>query len=52
LTALTIVRRRRPRERAKRLVGVVALADLSRSEDEAAQGALKDIAEPSDKPRR
>jgi CBS-domain-containing membrane protein len=38
------VRRLPVLNRAKRLVGVVALADISRSEDEAAQGALKDIA--------
>ncbi len=46
------VRRLPVLNRAKRLVGVLSLADLGRSEDEAAQGALKDIAEPSDKPRR
>jgi hypothetical protein len=33
-------------------VALSALADLSRSEDEATQGALKDIAQPSGKPRR
>jgi len=46
------VRRLPVLNRAKRLVGVVALADLSRSEDEAAQGALKDIAEPTARERR
>jgi CBS domain-containing protein len=46
------VRRLPVLNRAKRLVGVLTLADLSRSEDEVAQGALKDIAEPSDQPRR
>jgi len=32
--------------------GVVALADLGRSESAAAEHALKDISEPTDKPRR
>jgi CBS domain-containing protein len=36
----------------KRLVGVVALADIGRSEERAAQGALKGISEPTDEPRR
>jgi CBS domain-containing protein len=36
----------------KRLVGVVALADLGRSGDRAAQSALKGISEPTDEPRR
>jgi len=39
-------------DRGKRLVGFVALADLGRSEDKAAQGALKGISEPTDKERR
>ena len=46
------VRRLPVLNRGKRLVGVIALADLGRSEDEAAQGALKDISQPSDKGRR
>jgi CBS domain-containing protein len=39
-------------DRNKRLVGVVALADLGRSEDEPAKDALKGISEPTDKERR
>jgi CBS-domain-containing membrane protein len=39
-------------DRNKRLVGFVALADLGRSEDAAAQGALKGISEPTDQGRR
>jgi CBS domain-containing protein len=46
------VRRLPVLNRDKRLVGVVALADLGRSEDEAAQGALTDISEPTGKERR
>jgi CBS domain-containing protein len=46
------VRRLPVLNRDKRLVGVIALADLGRSEDEAAQGALKDISQPSNKGRR
>jgi CBS-domain-containing membrane protein len=46
------VRRLPVLNRDKRLVGVVALADLGLSEDRAAQGALKGISEPTDKPRR
>jgi CBS-domain-containing membrane protein len=46
------VRRLPVLNRDKRLVGVVALADLGRAEDEAAQGALKDISQPSRKERR
>jgi len=46
------VRRLPVLNRDKRLVGVIALADLSRSKDEAAQGALKDISQPSGKGRR
>ncbi|WP_235983526.1 CBS domain-containing protein [Bradyrhizobium australiense] len=38
--------------RDRRLVGVIALADLGRSDDEAAQGALKAISQPSAKQRR
>lgn len=39
-------------DRDKRLVGVVALADLSRFEDTGAGGALKGICEPTDTDRR
>jgi CBS domain-containing protein len=39
-------------DRSKRLVGFVALADIGRSEDRAAQGALKGISEPTNKDRR
>lgn len=39
-------------DREKRLVGFIALADLGRSVDTAAQGALKGISEPTDKERR
>jgi CBS domain-containing protein len=39
-------------DRSKRLVGFVALADIGRSEDRAAQGALKGISEPNNKARR
>jgi CBS domain-containing protein len=46
------VRRLPVLNRNKRLVGVIALADLGRAEDEAAQGALKDISQPSKKERR
>jgi CBS domain-containing protein len=46
------VRRLPVLNRDKRLVGVVALADLGRSEDEAAQDALTDISEPTGKERR
>jgi CBS domain-containing protein len=46
------VRRLPVLNRDKRLVGVVALADLGRSEEEAAQGALTDISEPTGKERR
>jgi CBS domain-containing protein len=46
------VRRLPVLNRDKRLVGVVALADLGREGDYAAQAALEGIAEPSDKPRR
>jgi CBS domain-containing protein len=46
------VRRLPVLNRNKRLVGVVALADLSRSEDSSAQGALKGISEPTDMQRR
>ncbi len=46
------VRRLPVLNRDKRLVGVVALADLGRSEGRAAQGALKGISEPTDEPRR
>jgi CBS domain-containing protein len=46
------VRRLPVLNRDKRLVGVVALADLGRSEDNAAQDALKGISEPTEKARR
>jgi CBS-domain-containing membrane protein len=46
------VRRLPVLNRDKRLVGVVALADLGRSEDEAARGALKHISQPTAKERR
>jgi CBS domain-containing protein len=46
------VRRLPVLNRNKRLVGVVALADLSRSEYSAAQDALKGISEPTDMQRR
>jgi CBS domain-containing protein len=36
----------------KRLVGVVALADLGRAGGQSVQGALKGISEPTDQPRR
>ncbi|WGS20354.1 MULTISPECIES: CBS domain-containing protein [unclassified Bradyrhizobium] len=36
----------------KRLVGVIALADLGRSEARSAQGALHGVSEPTDKERR
>lgn len=39
-------------DRSKRLVGFVALADLGRTGDAAAHGALKGISEPTDKERR
>lgn len=46
------VRRLPVLNRDKRLVGMVALADLGRSDGVAAQSALKGISEPTDKPRR
>ena len=46
------VRRLPVLNRDKWLVGVVALADLGRSEEEPAQDALKGISEPTDKERR
>jgi len=46
------VRRLPVLNRDKRLVGVVALADLGLAEDRAAQGALKGVSEPTGKPRR
>ena len=46
------VRRLPVLNRDKRLVGIVALADLGLSEGRAAQGALKGISEPTDTPRR
>jgi CBS domain-containing protein len=46
------VRRLPVLNRDKRLVGVVALADLGRSEQKAAEGALKGISERTDKERR
>src|SRR5215217_3113721 len=46
------VRRLPVLNRNKCLVGVVALADLGRSEHELAKNALKGISEPTDKERR
>ncbi len=46
------VRRLPVLNRQKRLVGVVALADLGRCGENAAQGALEGISEPTDKDRR
>ncbi|MGK9233152.1 CBS domain-containing protein [Inquilinus limosus] len=46
------VRRLPVLNRNKRLVGVVALADLGRSEEGAAESALKGISEPTEKERR
>jgi CBS domain-containing protein len=46
------VRRLPVLNRDKRLVGIVALADLGLSEGRAAQGALEGISEPTDEPRR
>ncbi|WP_354085348.1 CBS domain-containing protein [Bradyrhizobium sp. S3.3.6] len=45
------VRRLPVLNRQKRLVGVVALADISRTDDECAQDALKDISAPTDMAR-
>jgi CBS-domain-containing membrane protein len=39
-------------DRDKQLVGFISLADLGRSEDYAAQEALKGISEPTDQGRR
>lgn len=50
--ALHQVRRLPVVNRDKRLVGIVALADLGRSEQEPAKAALKGISEPTDKERR
>ena len=46
------VRRLPVLNRQKRLVGVVALADLGRSQAGAGQSALKGISQPTDKERR
>ncbi|WP_119303616.1 CBS domain-containing protein [Dongia deserti] len=46
------VRRLPVLNRDKRLVGVVALADLGRSSDKAAKQALAGVSEPTDQPRR
>jgi CBS domain-containing protein len=46
------VRRLPVLNRDKRLVGVVALADLGRSEEKAAEDALKGISQPTNKERR
>lgn len=46
------VRRLPVLNQSKRLVGVVALADIGRSQGSAAQGALKAISEPTDRERR
>lgn len=39
-------------KRDKRLVGVVALADLARSDTDAVKKAVQGILRPSDQPRR
>jgi CBS domain-containing protein len=46
------VRRLPVLNRNKRLVGIVALADLARLPTEAAHQALQGVSEPSDRPRR
>jgi CBS domain-containing protein len=46
------VRRLPVLNRDKRLLGVVALADLGRSEEKAAEDALKGISQPTNKERR
>lgn len=46
------VRRLPVLNRDKRLVGMLALADLGRSGSEAAMAALEGVSEPSDQPRR
>jgi CBS domain-containing protein len=46
------VRRLPVLNRNKRLVGIVALADLARVPTEAAHQALQGVSEPSDRPRR
>jgi len=46
------VRRLPVLNRENQLVGVIALADLGRSEDSAAQSALRGISDPTDKERR
>jgi CBS domain-containing protein len=46
------VRRLPVLNRDKRLVGVVALADLARNEIDAAETALEGVSEPTDQPRR
>jgi CBS domain-containing protein len=46
------VRRLPVLDREKRLIGVVTLADLARSEEQAADDALKGISEPTEKERR
>jgi CBS domain-containing protein len=46
------VRRLPVLNRNKRLVGVIALADLGRPQEEAAEGALKDISAPTTNERR
>jgi CBS domain-containing protein len=46
------VRRLPVLNRDKRLVGIVALADLGRSETDVATRALKGVSEPTDQPRR
>jgi len=46
------VRRLPVLNRDKRLVGVVALADLGRTEGEAVHTAVEGISEPTDQPRR
>jgi CBS domain-containing protein len=46
------VRRLPVLNRNKRLVGVIALADLGRSDESAARQALEGVSEPTDKERR
>lgn len=46
------VRRLPVLNRDKRLVGIIALADIGRSHGTAAQGALQGISEPTEKERR
>jgi CBS-domain-containing membrane protein len=52
VTAEHQVRRLPVLNRDKRLVGVVALADLGRSEPDAAKSAIEGVSEPTGKTRR